>query len=226
MEYSKHDITLKKRTFKGLAIIRKACKGFTLIEVLMVVGIIALLIVIAIGTYRAQLLKGFDGKRKADINKIKIALEEYEKDHECYPTIDEISCTPGDGLRPYLSKIPCEPNSTESYVYYPDNASCPKWYWIFTALDSETGPGCEYGCGPTADLRIYDFYGSSPNADKPYENDAPTPAPTGQIQYTGRFKCVNSACLPEVVGDNCDPNYGDPSCGGGMCAYSYNNCGN
>jgi len=216
MEVRKNDIKL----------INLGRKGFTLIELLMVIAIISFLIIFSIGVYRAQLLKGFDGKRKADISTIKIALEEYEKDHDCYPTLAQMECTPGEGLKPYLNKIPCEPNSTVSYVYYPDNATCPKWYWIFTALESNNGTNCAYGCGPTAETAIYDFYGSSPNANTPYIADSPTPAPSDAQHYTGRFKCVNSACVPEEVGDNCDPNYAEPSCGGGLCAYGYNNCSN
>ena len=81
----------------------------TLVELLIVVSIIILLVLIAIAFFRGQLFKGLDAKRKADINRIKVAIEEYEKDHDCYPPPQIVVCDPGTGLSPYLDKIPCDP---------------------------------------------------------------------------------------------------------------------
>lgn len=148
-------------------------QGFTLIELLIIFTIIALLMVISFGAYKAQLLKGYDGRRKADISKIKVALEEHEKDHECYPTALP-ACNPGTGLQPYLNKIPCDARTKLDYVYYVESGvSCPKWYWIFTTLDNTSDPaitklGCESGCGPNATHATYNYYDGSPNAGKPF----------------------------------------------------------
>ena len=191
--------------------------GFTLIEVLMVVGIIALLIIVSIGTYRKQLDKGNDGRRKTDIRKIQVALEEYEKDHDCYPTIEVLECTPGDKLKPYLNKIPCERNSTMSYYYYPElDAECPKWYWIFSDLENTgdriiTDLGCQEGCGPTQNNVVYNYYARSPNADTPYKSYAPN------SDYYGCFSgvCREIGWYPATGKYDCYPNYIGSDCGGG-----------
>ena len=51
--------------------------GVTLPELLVVVSIIVLLITFILWYFRNQIFKGNDGKRKGDIHKIQIAIEEY-----------------------------------------------------------------------------------------------------------------------------------------------------
>jgi len=65
----------------------KRKSAFTLIELLVVVAFLSLMILVAIFAFKGQLFKGYDARRKSDLNRIKIALEEYEKDHNCYPPI-------------------------------------------------------------------------------------------------------------------------------------------
>ena len=57
-------------------------KGVTLVELLVVVSIIALLALISIFAFREQIFKGNDAKRKSDIGRIQLAVEEYEKDSQ------------------------------------------------------------------------------------------------------------------------------------------------
>ena len=92
----------------------------TLTEILVVVAIISLLSVLVTGYLRTQVFKGNDARRKADLNRIGIALEEYEKDNGCYPLPNLVVCNPGIGLQPYLDKIPCDPETGEDYVYDKD----------------------------------------------------------------------------------------------------------
>ena len=201
---------------RGFTLRSKACEGFTLIELLAVVAIISLLIIVGVGTYLKQLEKGYDGKRKTDIAKIKIALEEYEKDHDCYPPVSIMDCNPGDGLKPYLNKIPCEPKTDAEYYYYPDTSTCPKWYWVFTNLENTgdmaiTDLGCQYGCGPDINNAIYNFYGSSPNAESPFKAaSAINPPYSGEARYYG---CKSGVCELISGPGSCSPNYyEDPTC--------------
>lgn len=114
----------------------KLIKGVTLVELMIVVAIIAALASIALVSFRAQIFKGKDARRKSDIKTISLAAEEYEKDHDCYPTADLISCNPGESLRPYLDKIPCDPTTSESYGYEVDNPTCPRWYRLSSNLET------------------------------------------------------------------------------------------
>lgn len=147
---------------------KSARSGFTLVEVLIVVSIVAFLAGMSIYLLSSQIFKGNDAKRKSDINRIQIAIEEYEKDNDCYPTAQTVSCTPDTGLRPYLDKTPCDPKTKSSYYYENDGSICPRWYKLYANLENEkdayiTQLGCTEGCGPGA---AYNYYVASPNAPK------------------------------------------------------------
>lgn len=99
--------------------------GITIQELLIVVMIISILATLAIWYLRSQVHKANDGKRKGDIRRVQIALEEYEKDNDCYP-VSLPACDPGDDFAPYLAKVPCDPVTGTGYFYEPDPSSaCP-----------------------------------------------------------------------------------------------------
>src|SRR5690242_15379639 len=97
--------------------VKKYSRGFTLTELIIVVSIIGFLAVLSLIYLRTQTFKGTDAKRKSDIKNIQVAIEEYEKDNDCYPLPQVVTCEPGTGLSPYMSKIPCDPTTKASYYY-------------------------------------------------------------------------------------------------------------
>lgn len=170
--------------------------GMTLIELLVVVTILVFLMAITMWYFRSQIFKGNDAKRKGDIHKIQVAAEEYEKDNNCYPSIELMICDPGEGLKPYISKIPCDPATSDSYFYEVDSPICASWYRIYAKLENESDPvieelGCIYGCGPET---AYNYYATSPNAPNPEKGTS------------GYYGCFSGACLP-ISGPECSPNY-------------------
>jgi type II secretory pathway pseudopilin PulG len=175
---------------------KKRLLGVTLPEMLVVFSIIVILALVVFWFLRNQILKGNDAKRKGDIHKIQVAVEEYEKDNDCYPPIELVVCDPGDGLKPYLSKIPCDPTTGDSYIYEVDDPNCASWYRIYANLDNEADPvigelGCIYGCGPETS---YNYYATSPNAPDPEKGTS------------GYYGCFSGECLP-IFGPECSPNY-------------------
>ena len=180
-------------------------KGFTLTELLVVITIIMILLIMAFIAYRSQIAKGYDARRKTDLHQIKIGLEEYEKDHECYPP-HPLGCGPDTDLDPYMGgQVPCDPATRKAYEYYPDNTtSCSGWFWIFTDLDYEQDPaivelGCGAGCGYQADGPFFDYYAFSPNAPEVF------------VDTSGLFGCFSSGSGSECLGipdeDYCEPHY-------------------
>ncbi len=185
-------------------------KGFTLIELLIVVSIISLIVITGFFLARNQFLKGRDARRKADMHKIQEAVEEYEKDHDCYPPPPPdptTNCDPGTGLKPYLSQIPCDIATGLSFYYETDNpGGCGKWYRIFILLDNLNDKDIIPAIGPGSK---YNFYLASPNAPVPISSYC------AGINY---FGCISGACVQVACKANGDPVclpifYNDPNCG-------------
>ncbi|MBU0975100.1 prepilin-type N-terminal cleavage/methylation domain-containing protein [Patescibacteria group bacterium] len=103
-------------------------RGFTLIEFLIVIAILSMLIMMALSLVPRQLEKARDGERKSDLQKIKIAFEDYYNDNGCYPSATVLQNCGGVSpssheLSPYLQQIPCDPRDDSYYLYLPfDNS--------------------------------------------------------------------------------------------------------
>jgi len=93
--------------------------GFTLTEILIVVTIIAILGLLLITTLTKQRTKAQDARIKADLERLRIAFEEYYNDFNCYPPLawyDDITDCGSENLKPYLAALPCDPKTGEPYV--------------------------------------------------------------------------------------------------------------
>lgn len=203
-------------------------KAFTLIELLIVVSIISLLVITGFFLARSQYLKGRDARRKADIHKIQEAVEEYEKDHDCYPQPNLVICQPGTGLIPYISKVPCDPATGDKYYYENDNPKCAKWYRIFISLDNQNDKSILSFATP---YTKYNFYLASPNA--PVPTPGPSASPTPPSCPHGYWGCINGVCVsidwkPDCSGPICQPGFDNANCNGaGNCgtpAHPLNEC--
>lgn len=135
----------------------------TLVEILVVMGIISFLAILGVVYFRSQIFKGNDARRKSDLARIQVAVEEYEKDNDCYPPEALVACEPGGGLTPYTARIPCDPGGG-SYFYEPEGALCPSWYRIYAKLENESDEDIDADIGPG---RVYNYYAGSPNAPDP-----------------------------------------------------------
>ncbi len=187
----------------------KTIKGMTLIEIMIVIGIIAFLAVLVSSYLRTQIFKSTDARRKADTKRIAIAVEEYEKDNDCYPLSSTVSCNPGSGLKPYIDKIPCDPATESSYMYEHEDSICPKWYKIYAALQNESDGDYFANIGPNG---AYSFVFESPNAPE-------TVAVGGAVPQTNFYGCFSGVCtpiswVPERNGTECEPSFQNINCYG------------
>lgn len=136
---------------------RRFSQGFTLIEVLIAISIVAFLTAFIIPYFRSQMFKANDARRKADLKRISQALEEYEKDFSCYPA--------GVGsLVSYINSVPRDPVFKTAYPYEVDGTACSAWYRLYSRLENTKDPDYQISVGPAALPKIYNFVITSPNA--------------------------------------------------------------
>lgn len=125
--------------------------GFTFVEVLVTILVMAILSSAMAVYLPAYFEKKRDDERKVDLKKLKIAFEDYAGDKQLYPSVAELNTCGSDALRPYLLQVPCDPLTRQPYRYVP--AADRLSYQLYTVLEYETDPiiagiGCASGCGP------------------------------------------------------------------------------
>jgi len=92
-------------------------KGFSLVELLVVITIIAILSVVAYTAVGGQTIKARDSKRKQDLNTIQSAMELFFVENGTYPAVLETGTDPGQIPKKFLSEIPVDPSTEQVYLY-------------------------------------------------------------------------------------------------------------
>ncbi len=193
---------------------KKIHQGFTLSEVLIVVGIVVILSLIALIGINpsAQIFRGFDTRRRADLNKIKIAFEAYYSDKGCYPPASVLSQCGSDVLKPYLDSIPCDPNEGTPYKIkvVPEDSVCPQAFAIYSTLYSFFSKLATpiTGCPDT-----FAVYSENMN------NVDLIQGCSGILTCVNKYGCITGSCNLVAVDQPapCRPSYCDSDCGGVNC---------
>ncbi len=134
---------------------KKTKFGFTLIEMMVTVAIIAMMASIAIASYADAAKSGRDGKRKADIEAIRQALVLRRSDVGNYPSGNGAiaALTTGTPLSGYISDpFPADPIPTRSYTYFSNGSSFCLCAYIESAgkgnsTAQATDVSCSFGTG-------------------------------------------------------------------------------
>ena len=121
-------------------------RGFTFIELIVVVTIIAVLMAIAAVTYSSTTIKSRDAKRLSDIEKIRSALEICRSEDGRYPPAanvpeavsNNLLCNSGTNV---LSRFPTGPKG-DTYVYTPAAVSPFTTYTLEVTLENNVN--CPY----------------------------------------------------------------------------------
>ena len=119
--------------------------GFTIVELLVTVTIIAMLSVIGFTGYQAVSRGGRDALRKSDLEQIRSALEIYKSENNTYPTVST-ACI-ADNLSPdFVNPYPQDPKQgLYTYCYYPSATTPILSYELCAHL--ENGDSTTDNCG-------------------------------------------------------------------------------
>ena len=113
---------------------RRASRGFTLIELVVVVSIIGILAAIALVNVRGAQRKTAETILKADLHNMRKAIDDFYADRQRFPTSLQELVETG-----YMRKLPPDPitKSAETWVEVPDQPSAED---LSSSWDSEVEP--------------------------------------------------------------------------------------
>lgn len=136
----------------------KDYKGFTLVELLIVMSLIGILATLVVQNFRSAQFRGRDAVRKSDLRNIQTALRLYYNDYGRYPASAPVTggtitacgpaapaaatgCAYGSawtrGGTTYMTILPDDPLKTPDYVYTYNN---DEDYTIRACLESKNDP--------------------------------------------------------------------------------------
>ena len=114
-------------------------KGFTLLELLIVIGLIGILIAISVTSYTTIQKKSRDSRRMGDLKAVQNALEQYYADYAAYPATDYSTLT-----TTYLPGGP--PSDPKTKCYYKQTLGDTTGYSICADLEGTGTFACSTPC--------------------------------------------------------------------------------
>jgi len=122
-------------------------KSFTLLELLVVIGIIGMLAALTLPNFMAARERARDAQRKSDLKQIQKALELYKQDQATpdYPADDTFLANPGDAWTSgpplntiYMSKVPGDSSRSPTKYFYQRTAQLE--YTLCACLENKADP--------------------------------------------------------------------------------------
>lgn len=156
---------------------KKLSRGFTLIELMVVIGIMGVLVAVSATSFISAQLKARDARRKSDLSQISKALEMYYNDQGRYPLASNgqiAGCgsgvcgwgDPEDSLSNvnqsvvYLEVIPADPTNGHAYRYRASGDGLS--YQLYARLENENDPDLDRNGDGSADNYSGISCGSNP----------------------------------------------------------------
>lgn len=138
-------------------------KGFTLVELMVVIAIIGILSAVVFVNISSSRSKARDAKRISDIAQIQLALEQYFDRCGVYPksnsrVIEETSSC-SKQIKDFISVIPKDPLTKANYAYGVDNNDAPLDYILKAELENTGNGATTEGLGLNSGVTKYDVSG-------------------------------------------------------------------
>jgi len=212
-------------------------RGFTLIEILIVIAIIMLLLVFIGLNFSGDIAKANDAKRKNDLYTLHNAIEEYNTDHGAFPPENLVATCGGAGLQPYIKQVPCDPAKNLPYGYFISPST--GGYRVCAILQDTTDPAIAAmscsgpeGCGVSGGYNYCLAQGTTPSAigtDDYMSSGETTPTPTSGSQLGSGGGPPgdggNYACGPlDQFGHSFCRSYANPAAFGCPTTFSSKTC--
>lgn len=122
--------------------LKNTMKGFTIVELLVVIVVIAILVALTLPNLFGLQRRARDDTRKNDLKNVQQALETYFNDKSAYP-----SATSG-LVTQYIAAVPKDPKTNSDYTYTPAPSGCTTActsYTLSTTLENENDPAATNG---------------------------------------------------------------------------------
>lgn len=144
-------------------------KGFTIIELLVVVAIIGMLGAVVLSALSTSRAKSYDTQRVSDVKQLQNALQLYYNDYKRYPT----TLNPDLLVPLYIKAIPADPRTGADYQYAAlgSGTRCSDYHLGATLETVASGAGVlsndfdSTGSGATCTGSAADFSGTDPVYD-------------------------------------------------------------
>lgn len=163
---------------KSKGLVLSVVEGFTLLEILIVIGLIVMLAVVLMLLFnpKLQIEKAWDSKRKQDLAAIRYSFENYYNDKMSYPQSSDVCYTEAENNNGncycricatkkandnILSSNLCDPqSSSKDYLYQFDcSQTQPQWYRVCAVLSNNQ----DVEASKTAAVTNYNYGISSSN---------------------------------------------------------------
>ena len=122
-------------------------RGFTLVELLVVISIISILTIVSVSSYRTAQIKARDAERKAELVEVSKALMLYYNDVGKFPDHFDfgnvtVGFVGGDGTI-YMRETPLDPKNEDSYKFVYKYSTDQKKFALFANLENKEDSQCK-----------------------------------------------------------------------------------
>lgn len=142
-------------------------RGFTLVELLIVILIIAVLAGLSLTAFVGSQKTARDARRKSDIEQVRSALELYRSDNGYYPNTGAGAWTNASAIavlvsEGYISVIPADPANTNPYAYIALNLAGGRYYGYCLAAAMEYSANAYDNCASNHANAAYNYEIANP----------------------------------------------------------------